>query len=244
MQNFKEGAIILINKPYKWTSFDVVKKIRGLLNRHLRFSYDKGETKPKYKIKIGHAGTLDPLATGLMMICTGKQTKNIDQLQAQNKEYTGTFFIGATTPGFDKEKEVDVRYPTGHITKELILEAAQKFIGTSRQAPPVFSAVKVNGKRSYKSARKGNMEVEPLPREITIHDFQITRIELPLVEFKVSCSKGTYIRSLARDFGKALNSGAYLESLCRTGIGNYKLEDAMEIAEFEAELLKAAAGIS
>lgn len=238
MQNFKEGEIILINKPYQWSSFDLVKKIRGLLNKAHTFSYEKGETIPKYKLKVGHAGTLDPLATGLMIICTGKQTKNIDQLQAQNKEYTGTFFIGATTPSFDKEHEPDVQYPVDHITKELIYETVKKFIGTTSQVPPVFSAVKVNGKRSYKTARKGNMDAIPSPREITIYDFQITKIELPLVEFKVTCSKGTYIRSLARDFGKALNSGAYLEALCRTSVGNYKLENAMEISDFETLLFK------
>lgn len=236
MQNFKEGEIILINKPYQWSSFDVVKKMRGLLNMHHDFSYEKGETKPKFKIKIGHAGTLDPLATGLMMICTGKQTKNIDQLQAQNKEYTGIFFLGATTPSFDKEHAIDVTYPTDHITKDQIFDTAKKFIGKSQQVPPVFSAVKVDGKRSYKSARKGKMDAEPDPREITIYEFEITKIDIPLVEFIVICSKGTYIRSLARDFGKALGSGAYLESLCRTGIGNYRLEDAIEIVDFEASL--------
>lgn len=236
MQNFKDGEIILINKPYQWSSFDVVKKIRGILNKNYKFSYERTETAPKFKIKVGHAGTLDPLATGLMIICTGKQTKNIDQLQAQNKEYTGTFFFGATTPSFDKEHEPDVKYPTDHITRELILETAKQFVVTFQQVPPVFSAVKVNGRRSYKAARKGNVETEPLAREVTIYDFQITKIGLPLVEFKVSCSKGTYIRSLARDFGKALGSGAYLEALCRTGSGNYRLEDAIEIADFEAKL--------
>jgi tRNA pseudouridine55 synthase len=243
MQNFKDGEIIQINKPLGWSSFDVVKKMRGILNRSHNFTYEKGETVPKYRIKIGHAGTLDPLATGLMIICTGKQTKNIDQLQAHNKEYTGTFFLGATTPGFDKELEADAHFPTGHITEELILEAAKKFIGTIQQIPPVFSAVKVNGKRSYKAARKGNMNAEPLPREITIHEFQITKIELPLVGFRVVCSKGTYIRSLARDFGKALNSGAHLEALCRTKIGEYELKNAVELTAFEAMLKDQSAAV-
>lgn len=212
----------------------MVKKIRGLLNKHHKFSYESTETAPKFKIKVGHAGTLDPLATGLMLICTGKQTKNIDQLQAQSKEYTGTFFIGATTPSFDKEHEVDAEYPTDHITEELILATAKKFVGELKQVPPVFSAVKVNGRRLYKAARKGNMDAEPLPREVIIYDFEITKFDMPLVEFRVSCSKGTYIRSLARDFGKAVGSGAYLNSLCRTVVGNYKLENAMEMTDFEA----------
>ena len=234
--DFKEGEIILINKPYRWSSFDVVKKVRGLLNKHQQFTYKTTETAPKFKIKVGHAGTLDPLATGLMLICTGKQTKNIDQLQAQSKTYTGTFFIGATTPSFDKEHEIDVTYPTMHITEDLIEETAKFFIGVLQQIPPIFSAIKVNGRRLYKAARKGNMDAEPLPREITIYDFKITKIALPLVEFKVLCSKGTYIRSLARDFGQALGSGAYLDSLCRTAVGNYQLENAMEISAFEATL--------
>lgn len=181
--------------------------------------------------KIGHAGTLDPLATGLLIVCTGKQTKNIEQYQAQEKEYSGTFYIGATTPCFDLEKEIDARYPTEHITDQLILETTKQFTGIIQQTPPLFSAIKIGGKRAYDIARAGET-AEIKSKEITISEFEITRISLPEVDFRVVCSKGTYIRSLARDFGLALKSGGHLTALCRTRIGSYKLADAMSLEEF------------
>jgi tRNA pseudouridine55 synthase len=185
--------------------------------------------------KIGHAGTLDPLATGLLIVCTGKQTKNIEQYQAKEKEYTGTFHIGATTPCFDLEKEIDEYYPTAHLTEELIYETTKQFTGTIQQTPPLFSAIKIDGKRAYDIARSGGT-AEIKSKEITISEFTITRIALPEVDFKVVCSKGTYIRSLARDFGLALQSGAHLTALCRTRIGEFKLEDAMTLNDFEERI--------
>ncbi len=183
---------------------------------------------------MGHAGTLDPLATGLLIVCTGKETKNIDLYQAQEKEYTGTFRLGATTPCFDLEKEVDFHFPTAHITESLILEAATKFVGTQEQIPPLFSAIKIGGKRAYKLARAGK-EAEIKSRTITISEFEITAINGQDVSFRVICSKGTYIRSLARDMGLALNSGAHLTALCRTRIGTYVLSDALTIETFEEQ---------
>jgi tRNA pseudouridine55 synthase len=185
--------------------------------------------------KIGHAGTLDPLATGLLIVCTGKQTKNIEKYQAQEKEYTGTFYIGATTPCYDLEKEIDAHYPTDHITDDLIREKTKQFTGKIQQTPPLYSAIKIDGKRAYDIARAGQT-AEIKSKEIEITVFEITRIALPEVDFRVVCSKGTYIRSLARDFGLALNSGAHLTALCRTRIGDYKLSDAMSIEEFENSL--------
>lgn len=214
--DFIAGEVLLIDKPLEWTSFQAVKKIKYRL--------------PK-KIKIGHAGTLDPLATGLLIICTGKQTKQIESYQGQEKEYTGEFTIGKTTPSFDLETEFDQTFPIEHITNEQIHEATKQFIGEIDQFPPIFSALKVNGERLYKSARAGK-EVEIKSRKITIHEFEITKIDLPKVEFRVVCSKGTYIRSLANDFGKALNSGAHLSSLRRTRIGNYKIEDSYQLEDF------------
>lgn len=180
------------------------------------------------KLKVGHAGTLDPLASGLLIICTGKETKNIEKYQAEEKEYTGTFFIGATTPCFDREKEIDHYFETRHITNELILETSRKFTGEILQSPPAHSAIWVEGKRAYEMARAGT-ELKLKERPITIHTFEITGIEMPLVHFRVVCSKGTYIRSLARDFGIALNSGAHLAALRRTRIGNFKVEDAIQL---------------
>jgi len=209
-----EARVILVDKPFRWTSFDVVKKIRYGL---------------KLK-KIGHAGTLDPLATGLVILCTGKMTKQIESYQAQEKEYTGTFVIGKTTPSFDLETEVDSENDISSITNENIHAATEQFKGWIDQVPPVFSAVKVNGKRAYKSARLGE-EVELKSRKVEIKTFEITAINLPEVSFKIVCSKGTYIRSIARDFGLVLNTGAYLSSLCRTRIGEFKLEDASTIDE-------------
>jgi tRNA pseudouridine55 synthase len=218
--NHLEGAVLLINKPLEWTSFDAVKKIRNLLRRKYKVK----------KIKVGHAGTLDPLATGLLIVCTGKFTKRIDEFQGQEKEYTGTFTLGATTPSYDLETEVDKTYPTDHLTEELIQAACHQFTGEITQRPPVFSALKQNGTRLYELARKGE-EVKVKERQVHIREFEITRIALPEVDFRVSCSKGTYIRSLAHDFGQALNSGAHLSKLCRTRIGEFKLEEATEIDE-------------
>lgn len=210
--DFAAGEQLLINKPKNWTSFDVVKKVRYAV---------------KVK-KVGHAGTLDPLATGLIILCTGKKTKTINELMGFDKEYTGEFYIGATTPSYDLETEVDQTFPTEHITEELIKETAESFIGVISQIPPAHSAIKVDGKRAYSLARKGE-DPKLKPRELTIHEFEITDIQLPTIKFRVKCSKGTYIRSLAHDFGKKLNSGGYLQELTRTKIGDYKLEDAYEL---------------
>ncbi|MFL5764560.1 MAG: tRNA pseudouridine(55) synthase TruB [Bacteroidia bacterium] len=231
MRDFRKGEVLLIQKPLTWTSFQVVNKLKWLIKKHPSQFLEGKKVEPK----IGHAGTLDPLATGLLIICTGKETKNIEKYQAQEKEYTGTFFIGATTPCFDLEKPVDKIYPTEHITDEMIREATKKFVGTIQQTPPLFSAIWIDGQRAYDIARAGKT-AEIKSREITIPEFEITRIALPEVDFRVVCSKGTYIRSLARDFGEELKSGAHLTALCRTRIGNYKLEDAMSIGEFEKSL--------
>lgn len=223
--SFLEGATLLFNKPLRWTSFDVVKKIRNSLRNHLEVK----------KIKVGHAGTLDPLATGLLVICTGKFTKRIAEFQGQEKEYTGTFTLGATTPSYDLETEIDQTFSTAHITAEKIEEASKQFIGTIEQVPPVFSALKKNGERLYEKARRGE-EVRVEARQVHIREFNITRIELPELDFRVVCSKGTYIRSLAYDFGKAVKSGAHLSKLCRTRIGDFNLEQAVEIEAFINEL--------
>lgn len=221
-----EGEIILVNKPYKWTSFDAIASMRGIMRL-----ITGG------KIKIGHAGTLDPLATGLLIICTGKATKRIEEFMGFDKEYTGTFTLGATTPSFDLEKEINQTYATEHITPEMIAQAAQSFTGDIMQTPPLFSAMWVNGKRAYEHARN-NDDVKLQPRPVHVAAFEITRIALPEVDFRIVCSKGTYIRSLARDFGIALNSGAHLTKLCRTRIGPYMLENAWEIADLKDELRK------
>ncbi|MBL0331007.1 MAG: tRNA pseudouridine(55) synthase TruB [Bacteroidetes bacterium] len=231
MTDFRTGEVLLIHKPLKWTSFQVVNKMKWLIKNHPSLLLDGKKVQPK----IGHAGTLDPLATGLLIVCTGKQTKNIESYQAQEKEYTGTFYIGATTPCYDLEKEIDATYPTEHITEALIRETTKQFTGTIQQTPPLYSAIKIDGKRAYDIARAGQT-AEIKSKEITISVFEITRIALPEVDFRVVCSKGTYIRSLARDFGEALKSGAHLIALCRTRIGEYKLEDAMSIEDFEKSL--------
>jgi tRNA pseudouridine55 synthase len=229
--DFIAGEVLLIDKPLTWTSFDAVNKIRWMLKKKLGVK----------NIKVGHAGTLDPLATGLLIICTGKQTKNIDQYQAQEKEYTGTFVVGATTPCYDLEKEVDEYITVNHIRKEMVDEAVKSLTGDIMQVPPVFSAIRVEGKRSYDKARAGKAEELP-PRAVTISEFEITKFrhvenenhpEKQVLEFdfRVVCSKGTYIRSLARDFGLALRSGAHLSKLVRTRIGNFKYEDAMSIEQ-------------
>lgn len=208
--------MLLINKPYQWTSFDVVGKIRNAL-------------KP-LKLKVGHAGTLDPLATGLLIVCTGKLTKKIDQFQAQEKEYTGTMVLGATTPSYDMETEVDQTFDWSILTEVQIKEATQNFMGDIEQYPPAHSAVKVNGERLYVKARLGEA-VELRTRQVNITAFDITRVDLPEIDFRVVCSKGTYIRSLIHDLGKVLNNGAYLSKLKRTKNGNYSLNDAFEVVD-------------
>ncbi len=205
------AEVLLIDKPFGWTSFQAVKKAKYILKAK----------------KIGHAGTLDPLATGLLIVCTGKKTKTIENIQAQEKEYTGTFFIGETTPSFDLETETDQTYPTEHINEDLIRKTAEGFIGEQDQTPPLFSAVKIDGKRAYAIARKGGT-AEIKSKRITIYEFEITRIELPEVDFRIVCSKGTYIRSIARDFGLKMESGSYLKALRRTRIGDYRIQDAVD----------------
>lgn len=221
-ENFLSGEIILIDKPLEWTSFQVVNKIRWIIK----------STYGIKKIKVGHAGTLDPLATGLLIICTGKMTKSIEQFMGQEKEYTGTFTLGATTPSYDLETPINMEFPIDHIDEEMLQATLSKFIGTIDQQPPVFSALKKDGKRLYEYAREGT-QVEVPHRKVNIHDFNLTQIDLPNVDFRVSCSKGTYIRSLANDFGKALNSGAYVTGLRRTRIGDFNIEKALSIEGFE-----------
>lgn len=220
-EDYKNGQILLIDKPLNWTSFQAVNKIRWHIRQRFNIK----------KIKVGHAGTLDPLATGLLIICTGKQTKNINEYQGQVKEYTGTFTVGATTPSYDLETEVNETFSTAHLTHELIHKTTEQFIGTIQQRPPIFSALKKDGKRLYELARKGET-VEIPTREITINEFEITNIDLPKIDFRVVCSKGTYIRSLAFDFGKALHSGAHLSALRRTKIGDFSVEKAESIDAF------------
>lgn len=222
--------VVLINKPLGWTSFQVVNKLRYAITRFHKESLLESNGQ-KRKIKVGHAGTLDPLAGGLLIICVGKETKNIDQYMATEKEYTGSFFLGATRPSYDKETEINQHFETSHITNELIMQTAESFVGEQMQMPPVFSAIKKDGQRAYNAARSGS-EIVLDKRPINILLFEITKIEMPLVYFKIVCSKGTYIRSIANDFGERLNSGAYLDSLCRTASGKYILADAVTIEEF------------
>ena len=224
--NFPEGEVLLFNKPYEWTSFNVVNSIRYHLKHHTGIK----------RIKVGHAGTLDPLATGLLIICTGKFTKKIESYQGMEKEYTGTFTMGATTPSFDRETEPDQNFPIEHLNDELIKETTKKFIGEINQTPPIFSAIKIDGKRAYEYARK-NQDVKIKSKVVEIREFEITKIEMPVVSFRVVCSKGTYIRSLANDFGQALGSGAYLSSLKRTRIGHFLLEDSLEPSAFKEMLI-------
>lgn len=223
--DFINGEILLFDKPYGWTSFDVVNKVRNLIRRQLNIK----------KIKVGHAGTLDPLAGGLLILCTGKLTKNIDLIQGLEKTYTGTMLLGATTPSFDLETEVDVRYPVDHISEEMLQQAARKFTGDLQQIPPAFSAIKVDGTRSYERARN-NEAIELKAREVSIYKFELSRIQIPEVDFTVVCSKGTYIRSLIRDFAEEINTGGHLSALNRTQIGEYKLADALTINQFENQL--------
>lgn len=221
-EDYLEGQLILIDKPLQWTSFQAVNAIKWAIRKNFQLK----------KIKVGHAGTLDPLASGLLLICTGKFTKRINEFQGMPKEYEGTITLGGTTPSYDMETEVDKVYPTEHITSKLINETTNLFLGEIEQIPPVFSALKKDGKRLYEYAREGK-DLEIKPRVIEIINFEIIEITMPEIQFRVQCSKGTYIRSLAHDFGKALNSGAYLSSLRRTKIGEYNVNNAVTPAEFK-----------
>ena len=224
-EDFESGIVLLINKEINWTSFDVVKKIKNLLKEKFRFK----------KIKVGHAGTLDPLATGLLVICTGKSTKMISEIQNQKKEYTGELTMGATTPSYDLETEIDHRYDISNISEKDISSKTKLFIGEVSQKPPIFSAIKVKGERLYEKARRGE-KINIKKRKITVYNFKLTKILLPKIHFIIECSKGTYIRSIAHDFGKSLNNGAHLSKLIRTKIGEFDLKDAKSIIEFENEL--------
>ena len=220
-EEYLSGKLLLIDKPLNWTSFQVVNKIRWLIRN--KFSLKK--------IKVGHAGTLDPLATGLLIICTGKMTKEISKFQVQTKKYTGTFLLGTTTPSYDLETEPNKTFPVDHVTEDLITKSVQKFIGKIKQKPPIFSAIKKNGKRLYESARRGE-DVIIEDREIEIFSFNILKIDIPNIDFEVECSKGTYIRSLANDFGEELSSGATLTKLKRTKIGEYSVDKSISIDKF------------
>ncbi|WP_194851443.1 tRNA pseudouridine(55) synthase TruB [Nonlabens antarcticus] len=219
---YSNGNVLLFDKPLNWTSFQLVNKVRWMIKQRYGLK----------KIKVGHAGTLDPLATGLLIICTGKETKNITTYQAQEKEYTGTITLGATTPSFDLETEIDQTFPIDQLTPNLLKETTAQFTGEIQQKPPIYSAIKKDGKRLYELARAGET-TEIALRTVTVTDFELTRIELPEVDFKIDCSKGTYIRSMANDYGAALNNGGHLSALRRTAIGNYRVENALDIEEFE-----------
>ena len=223
--DFIAGEVLFFNKPLTWTSFDLVNKFRYKLSRKLKVK----------KIKVGHAGTLDPLATGVMIVCTGKATKRIDEFQFQTKEYIATLKLGETTPSFDLEKEVDAVYPTEHITRELVEEVLKQFIGTIEQVPPVFSACKIEGKRAYELARNGE-EVPLKAKTLVIDEIELLACELPVVKIRVVCSKGTYIRALARDIGVALLSGAHLIALERTRVGDVTLDQCMNPEDIDAFL--------
>ena len=224
-EDFESGVVLLINKEINWTSFDVVKKIKNLLKEKFRFK----------KIKVGHAGTLDPLASGLLVVCTGKSTKMISEIQNQKKEYTGELTMGATTPSYDLETEINNRYDISNISESDISSKTKLFIGEVSQKPPIFSAIKVKGERLYEKARRGE-KINIKKRKITVYNFKLTKILLPKIHFIIECSKGTYIRSIAHDFGKSLNNGAHLSKLVRTKIGEFDLKDAKSIIEFENEL--------
>ncbi|MGP1514600.1 MAG: tRNA pseudouridine(55) synthase TruB [Bacteroidales bacterium] len=224
--DIKEGCYFFVDKPYTWTSFQVVKKLKIAIHK---LSGEK-------KFKIGHAGTLDPLATGLLIVCLGKWTKKIELFQSMDKIYTGSFHIGATTKSFDMEHPQDTSYPTDHIDENLLQKVARSFIGEQEQTPPLYSAVKVNGKRLFSYARDGK-EVEIKSKKINIYDFEITKIEFPEVFFRIKCSKGTYIRSIARDYGTKLNSGAYLSSLRRESVGEYNVNMALSPEKWEQEIM-------
>lgn len=219
--DFRKGEILAFDKPYGWTSFGLVAKVRWLICRKLGVK----------KLKVGHAGTLDPLATGVLLVCTGRATKRIEELQAHTKEYVATLRLGATTPSFDLEKPVDAEYPTEHITREMVEEVLARFVGTIEQVPPVFSACKVNGNRAYDLARKGE-EVELKAKTLVVDEMELLRCELPEIDIRVVCSKGTYIRALARDIGQALQSGAHLTALRRTRVGECRVEDCLQLEGF------------
>ncbi|TMU55425.1 tRNA pseudouridine(55) synthase TruB [Flagellimonas algicola] len=224
-EDFLNGQILLIDKPLEWSSFQAVNALKWAIRKKFDLK----------KIKIGHAGTLDPLATGLLIICTGKFTKKIPELQGQIKEYTGTFTLGATTPSYDMETEVNQNFPIDHITDELLFDATIGFLGEIDQVPPVFSALKKDGKRLYEFAREGK-EVEIKSRKVEIHTFEITKIHIPHVDFRIVCSKGTYIRSMAHDYGKSVQSGAYLSALRRTKIGDFNVDNSVTPMVFKANL--------
>jgi tRNA pseudouridine55 synthase len=227
VEEFLSGQILLIDKPLGWTSFDVVRKVKNLIRTKYSLK----------KIKVGHAGTLDPLASGLLIVCTGKFTKRISEIQGQEKTYTGTITLGGTTPSYDLETEVDVNYKTSHLTEGLIKEATKEFIGEIDQKPPIYSALKRGGERLYEKARRGE-KIEIESRKVSVSKFEISSIENLNVHFKIKCSKGTYIRSIANDFGAALNSGGYLTKLCRTAIGDHQLSEGFDIESFEKLLNK------
>ncbi len=225
-EDIKNGQVLLFDKPYKWTSFQVVNKVRWLLCKKFHWK----------KLKVGHAGTLDPLATGLLILCTGKATKQITDLMAIDKEYIAEMKFGETTPSFDLETQVDGSYPTEHINKELIEQGIRRFHGEIEQIPPLFSAKSVNGTRAYHLARQG-VDMELKPSRVTINEFELLNYKEPFANFRIDCSKGTYIRSLARDLGKELKSGAHLTALKRTRIGDFKLTDALDIEKFENNMI-------
>ncbi|GGE24712.1 tRNA pseudouridine(55) synthase TruB [Psychroflexus planctonicus] len=225
LEEFQKGQVLLFDKPLHWTSFQLVNKVRWLIKKQFQIK----------KLKVGHAGTLDPLATGLVIICTGKMTKQIESFMGQTKIYTGEITLGTTTPSYDLETEIDQTFDISHLTEELLHKTTAQFIGEIDQQPPIFSALKKEGKRLYEYARKGE-EVDIPTRKVHIEDFEITKIQLPKIEFQVVCSKGTYIRSLAHDFGKALNAGAHLSALRRTAIGEFKVEDALNLEQFQEDL--------
>lgn len=225
--DYAEGEVLYFNKPYTWTSFKLVGRVRWILSKALK----------KKKLKVGHAGTLDPLATGVLIVCTGKATKQIESFQYQTKEYNATLRLGATTPSFDLEHEVDAFFPYEHITKEMIESVLPQFLGEIMQVPPTFSAVKINGKRAYKYARQGE-DVEIAPKKLVIDEIELIKFEPPLLDLRIVCSKGTYIRALARDIGTALNSGAHLVKLERTRIGDITLDKCISIEDFEKQFEK------
>ncbi|WP_394340624.1 tRNA pseudouridine(55) synthase TruB [Maribacter algicola] len=226
-EDYLNGQLILIDKPLGWSSFQAVNKLKWAIRKKFGLK----------RIKIGHAGTLDPLATGLLIICTGKFTKKIQEYQGQSKEYTGTITLGGTTPSFDLETEINERFPTAHITEDLITRTTSQFIGEIEQAPPVFSAIKKDGKRLYEYAREGR-DVPIQKRKVLIHSFEITDVRLPEVDFRISCSKGTYIRSIAHDFGKALDSGGHLSKLRRTKIGDFTVNIAQDPSDLSERILQ------
>lgn len=223
--NFFEGEVLYFDKPLKWTSFAVVNKVRYLLSKKMHVK----------KIKVGHAGTLDPLATGVMIICTGKATKRIEEFQYHTKEYVATLCLGATTPSYDLEKDIDATYPTDHITRELVEETLKHFVGTIEQIPPSFSACKISGERAYELARKGE-EVNLKPKTLVIDEIELLDYQMPTIKIRVVCSKGTYIRALARDIGEALHSGAHLTGLIRTRVGNIRQSDCLQVDDFASWL--------